>query len=113
MPLPALEFIRRFALHILPKRFVRIRHYGILSCKRKTKDLTVIHQQFSSVYVPAVKKTWQQVSSQRLGYNPAICPCCKKATMRTVMEFDYRGPPPAWAQLVKIKSKRIPLAQLV
>ena len=25
------EFIRRFALHILPKGFTRIRHYGILS----------------------------------------------------------------------------------
>jgi hypothetical protein len=24
----ASEFIRRFALHILPKRFVKIRHYG-------------------------------------------------------------------------------------
>jgi Putative transposase len=25
------EFIRRFALHILPLRFMRIRHYGMLS----------------------------------------------------------------------------------
>jgi hypothetical protein len=25
------EFIRRFAMHILPKRFVKIRHYGFLS----------------------------------------------------------------------------------
>ena len=29
------EFIRRFAQHILPKRFVRIRHYGILSSSWK------------------------------------------------------------------------------
>lgn len=101
MPLPALEFIRRFAMHILPKRFVRIRHYGILSCKRKTNDLIIIHQQFNSVYVPAVKKTWQQVSIERLRYNPIICPCCKKATMRMVMEFDHRGPPPGWEQLLK------------
>ncbi len=50
------EFVRRFALHILPKRFVRIRHYGVLSCKRKGTDITVIHRQFNSVYVPAVKK---------------------------------------------------------
>jgi hypothetical protein len=26
----AQEFIRRFSLHILPKRFVKIRHYGFL-----------------------------------------------------------------------------------
>jgi Putative transposase/Transposase zinc-binding domain len=31
MTLTHQEFIRRFAQHILPKRFVRIRHYGILS----------------------------------------------------------------------------------
>ncbi len=31
MELPALEFIRRFEQHILPKRFTKIRHYGYLS----------------------------------------------------------------------------------
>ncbi len=31
MTLDALEFLRRFLLHVLPKRFVRIRHYGFLS----------------------------------------------------------------------------------
>ena len=29
--LAAEEFIRRFLLHVLPKRFVRIRHYGLLA----------------------------------------------------------------------------------
>jgi len=29
--LSSLEFIRRFSLHVLPRRFTRIRHYGILS----------------------------------------------------------------------------------
>lgn len=37
MTLEAQEFIRRFALHILPKGFMRIRHYGILSSSRKQK----------------------------------------------------------------------------
>ena len=31
MTLTHQEFIWRFALHILPKRFVKIRHYGFLS----------------------------------------------------------------------------------
>ena len=35
MTLEGPEFIRRFALHILPKGFVRIRHYGILSSTSK------------------------------------------------------------------------------
>ena len=31
MTLCAEEFIRRFLLHVLPKRFVRIRHYGLMA----------------------------------------------------------------------------------
>lgn len=82
MSLPVQEFIRRFALHILPKRFVRIRHYGILSNKRKITDLPMIHEQSNSVYIPAVKKDWQKVSIEWLKYNPKICSCCKQQTMR-------------------------------
>jgi hypothetical protein len=36
--LSGVEFLHRFSLHILPKQFVRIRYYGILSSKIK-KDL--------------------------------------------------------------------------
>jgi hypothetical protein len=31
MRLSAEEFLRRFLLHVLPKGFVRIRHYGLLA----------------------------------------------------------------------------------
>jgi hypothetical protein len=35
MTLPAIEFLRRFLLHVLPLRFVRIRHFGFLSSRRR------------------------------------------------------------------------------
>jgi len=35
----AVEFIRRFLLHILPKRFVRIRHFGFLANRHRTDNL--------------------------------------------------------------------------
>jgi hypothetical protein len=99
MQLQPLEFIRRFALHILPKGFVRIRHYGILSSTRKTKDLPVIHEQLNSTYIKKEKQTVEQICAERLGFNMKMCPCCKQQTMRTIMEFDHRGPPPvAWIQ---------------
>jgi hypothetical protein len=41
MRLTAEEFIRRFLLHVLPKRFVRIRHYGLLAGRNVTTQLTV------------------------------------------------------------------------
>jgi len=43
MTLSAFEFIRRFALHILPSRFVRIRHYGFLASRFKQRHLQSIH----------------------------------------------------------------------
>ena len=35
------EFIRRFLMHVPPKRFVRIRHYGLLSSRNKKKKITL------------------------------------------------------------------------
>jgi len=39
LTLAAEEFIRRFLLHVLPKRFVRIRHYGLLAGRNVTTKL--------------------------------------------------------------------------
>jgi hypothetical protein len=38
----AVEFIRRFLLHSLPKRFVKIRHYGFLANRNRAKNLKTI-----------------------------------------------------------------------
>ncbi len=105
MTLGAHEFIRRFSLHILPKGLVRIRHYGILSSSRKKKELPEIHAQLNSCYREVEKKDWKQISKERLGFNPDLCPCCKKETMQTIMQFDRRGPPVHL--LEKAKSKQI------
>lgn len=46
MSVTAEEFIRRFLMHVLPDKFVKIRHYGILSNRnrvtklKKCKELT-------------------------------------------------------------------------
>lgn len=37
LTLPAVEFIRRFLLHVLPAAFVRIRHYGLLAHEKAAK----------------------------------------------------------------------------
>jgi hypothetical protein len=39
MTLSALEFVRRLLLHVLPMGFVRIRHYGFLSNRRRQQDV--------------------------------------------------------------------------
>jgi len=92
MTLDAMEFIRRFSLHILPKGFMRIRHYGILSSSRKLKALPLIHQQLNSKYLVIEHKDWKQIATG-LGFNPDCCPVCKQQTMITILSFDTRGPP--------------------
>ena len=44
LPLTEKEFLRRFELHILPKRFVRIRHYGFLTNRGKTTRINEIRK---------------------------------------------------------------------
>ena len=39
MTITAEEFIRRFLLHVLPDRFTKIKHYGILSNKNKKNNI--------------------------------------------------------------------------
>lgn len=55
MTITAEEFIRRFLLHVLPNRFTKIRHYGILSNRRKKSMIalcriligTIVNRDFS------------------------------------------------------------------
>jgi hypothetical protein len=44
MTLDAVEFLRRFFLHILPKGFVRIRHFGFLANRFRTERLALCRQ---------------------------------------------------------------------
>ncbi len=44
MELSAKEFIRRFKMHILPKRFVRIRHFGYLTNRGKVTRINLIRK---------------------------------------------------------------------
>jgi hypothetical protein len=92
MTLDALEFIRRFSMHILPKGFVRIRHYGILASSVKSATLPVILKQFG-IRVLSEKSDPVVRLAHDAGYQ---CPCCKKGRMQIVLNFDFRGPPLQW-----------------
>lgn len=95
MVLEAHEFVRRFAMHILPKGFVRIRHYGILSSTSKAACAIEIKGQLPGVLLYPSPKAISEI------YNPKQCPCCKKETMQTILRFNRRGPPQDWEQLAK------------
>jgi hypothetical protein len=82
MQLSGLEFLRRYAQHILPARFVRIRHYGILGNHQRKQRLKAILDKLgvpkhaSKLKVPA---SIQHLC--RFGSSQITCPKCKKATL--------------------------------
>ena len=76
------EFIRRFCLHILPKRFIRIRHYGILSSSLKKEILPILKEQLGQIKICSIQKSKHR-----------ICPKCQKGELIIIRYFDNRGPP--------------------
>jgi len=101
MSLDAAEFLRRFCLHILPQRFVKIRHYGFLSSRRKSTELPALKgindqptpSEKNQQPEPKHKPTWQEVCRQRFKFDPQTCPCCPKGKMKTIETILPRSPP--------------------
>jgi len=79
--LSGVEFLRRFCMHILPYRFVKIRHYGILSSKQKDRIKPLQTQKHQEV---KVKETAQERIIRLTGFDRYQCPFCKTGTMHTV-----------------------------
>lgn len=92
------EFTHRFSLHILPKGFTRIRHYGILSGTWKKKHLKKLQKQLA--------KTVGQVSVKQPVHR--VCPSCKKGTLITVFSFNKARPPPQIILKQLVKNVRLP-----
>ncbi len=71
------EFLRRFCMHILPKGFVKIRYYGILSGRYK-KKIVLLRKTPSK---PQKKESVQERFKRLTGFDVYSCPVCKKGRM--------------------------------
>ena len=69
------EFIRRFLMHVPPKRFVRIRHYGLLSSRNKKKKITLCRNILGCKKYISKLKDMDAPAIIRLLYNRDICKC--------------------------------------
>lgn len=94
MTLDAFEFIRRFLLHILPRRFVKIRHYGILSNKNRNTKLKTCKELFGIAEnksdISATHETWEQLFLRLTGIDYTKCPCCKNGNMIRKQKLEPR-----------------------
>jgi len=97
MSLHAHEFIRRFLLHVLPRGFVKIRHYGLLSNRNRKEYMKIIRKLFQVSYSSHCKRieSWKKLYLKITGKDIDRCPICDKGNMILLKELKpkyCRGP---------------------
>jgi hypothetical protein len=98
--LDGIEFLRRFTLHILPKRFVKIRRFGIYNhTTKRNLDLQFVPQKKTDIDEIVKSQHPPETNLQRFtrltGVNPCLCPVCKTGRMFAIRELP-RIRSPAW-----------------
>jgi Putative transposase/Transposase zinc-binding domain len=98
MTLPVEEFLRRFLLHVLPKGFVRIRHFGIVSTRHRSVLLPLCRELIAAEPPPQGRPDARRQSATR--YEGLWqCPICggpmQLLERLTAAQLRLRSPPPA------------------
>ncbi len=99
MTLKADEFIRRFLLHVLPDRFVKIRHYGLLSNRNRRNNIALCRELLGKGKIETRKDepiTWQERFLEITGVDLTKCPICTKGRMvrlQILQPVRCNGPP--------------------
>ena len=88
------QFLRRFLLHLLPKGFVRIRHFGFLACRRRRTTLPLCFQLLGAAQEALNEEHTSSTEDARDLYR---CPKCggpmKVIERLTAAEIQLRSPP--------------------
>jgi len=86
MALDIVEFMRRFLLHILPAKFMRIRHFGLLGNRYKRDNLTRIREllEVAIAQLPTENLSLIEYLKKIIGIDITICKKCKKGTMSII-----------------------------
>jgi hypothetical protein len=95
MTLDADEFIRRFSLHILPKGFTKIRHYGFLSSSWKKEKLQNLQETFDD-FIIKIPKVGTEIKLNKCRY-------CGYGNLIPILGIGKRGPPLKYLILEQIK----------
>ncbi len=99
MTVEASEFIRRFLLHVLPARFVKIRYYGLLANRNSNTILAQCRRLLActvKVNNENVNETWQEFLLRVCGMDLITCPFCKNGRMikkEVILPVRCNSPP--------------------
>ena len=89
--LDGVEFLRRFCMHVFPKRFVRIRRYGIYNHTTiKNLDLQFVPEQkpgIEQLTTPKEQESPAERVKRLTGFDVGLCPTCKKGKMRVIRDI--------------------------
>ncbi len=96
MTLNGSDFLNRFCLHILPPKFRKIRHYGILANASKKKSLQLARASLKTIqFIALTKKQRRELAKQRIfSDNVNMCPCCGKGIMTAKGIWPKNKDPP-------------------
>jgi len=75
------EFVRRFLQHVLPKRFVKIRHYGLHAPANVNTKLDIARQLLQGDEPAEAPGSWQDLLERLTGGDPRVCPKCQVGTL--------------------------------
>jgi hypothetical protein len=84
MNLDAVEFIRRFLLHVLPSGFVKIRHFGLLANRNRRRALALcqLHLRAAAPVPTAILTRLQQQALHR------CCPSCQRGILHIIARLS-------------------------
>lgn len=92
MTLAADEFIRRFLIHILPSRFMKIRHYGLLGNRNKTTKLKICKQLTNTPVLTKEKTSTLLLILKITGKDLSKCPQCGSDKLSRIVNLG-KSPP--------------------
>ncbi len=89
MRLDADEFIRRFLLHVLPRGFTRLRHYGLLANRCRARKLALcrglLHQPTPE---PREPETAEEMMLRLTGIDITVCRQCGRGELRQILVLE-------------------------
>ncbi len=95
MTLEADEFLRRFLLHVVPRGFMRIRHFGLLANRPRRAALRRCRDLLGQPPPDAIPTESSQALLQRLtGVDLALCPVCGEGHMHLTAIVVHPPAPP-------------------
>ena len=98
MTLEAPEFIRRFLLHVLPRGFQRIRHYGFLANRVRQDKLAQCRKLLGvpapSSPSPQERPDYRDVYERLTGTSLRACPACREGHMVQILILPTLAPRP-------------------